>query len=295
MENIQLSQTNWRDPAFPWPAPAKLNLFLHITGRREDGYHLLQTLFHFIDLSDTLYFEISDEGNITLSPSVEGVPDEENIIIKAAKMLQTETGTQKGAKITLEKRLPMGGGLGGGSSDAATTLLALNKLWGLELGKSQLMKLGLKLGADVPIFIFGQTAWAEGVGESLSRVPKSQIEEKNWFLVIFPKINVNTGAIFSSSELTRDKLPIKIRDFLNGATENVFEPIVAKQYPEIQEALNWLNQFSNAKLTGTGACIFASFNTEQEAHEVAAQAPEKWQVFVAKGCYTTPIEKLYQS
>ena len=295
MENIQLSQTNWQDPAFPWPAPAKLNLFLHITGRREDGYHLLQTLFHFIDLSDTLYFEISDDGNITLSPSVEGVPDEENIIIKAAKMLQTETGTQKGAKITLEKRLPMGGGLGGGSSDAATTLLALNKLWGLELGKSQLMKLGLKLGADVPIFIFGQTAWAEGVGESLSRVPKSQIEEKNWFLVIFPKINVNTGAIFSSSELTRDKLPIKIRDFLNGATENVFEPIVAKQYPEIQEALNWLNQFSNAKLTGTGACIFASFNTEQEAHEVAAQAPEKWQVFVAKGCYTTPIEKLYQS
>lgn len=295
MGNTQLSRPNWRDPAFPWPAPAKLNLFLHITGRREDGYHLLQTLFHFIDISDTLYFEVTGDGNITLSPSVEGVPDEENIIIKAAKMLQTATGTQKGANIILEKRLPMGGGLGGGSSDAATTLLALNKLWGLELGKSQLMDLGLKLGADVPIFIFGQTAWAEGVGESLSGLPKSLIEEKNWFLVIFPKINVNTGAIFSSSELTRDKLPIKIRDFLNGATENVFEPVVAKQYPEIREALNWLNQFSNAKLTGTGACIFASFKTEQEAHEVAAQAPEKWQVFVAKGCYTTPIEEIYQS
>ena len=300
MANIQLnstSTTDWRKKDFPWLAPAKLNLFLHITGRREDGYHLLQTIFHFIDINDTLYFEITEDSSISLSPSIKDVPDDENIIVKAAKLLQKTSGTSKGAKITLEKRLPMGGGLGGGSSDAATTLLALNKLWNLGLEKSKLMALGLSLGADVPIFIFGQTAWAEGVGETLTNVPEEQIREKNWFLVIFPKINVNTGAVFASSELTRDKDPIRIRDFLNGTTENVFEPVVAKQYPEIQEALSWLNQFSDARLTGTGACIFASFKTEQEAREIAAlsnkEAPEKWQSFVAQGCFTTPVERIY--
>ncbi|MDH3326066.1 MAG: 4-(cytidine 5'-diphospho)-2-C-methyl-D-erythritol kinase [Gammaproteobacteria bacterium] len=282
----------WKNKLFPWQAPAKLNLFLHITGRRADGYHLLQTVFHFVDISDTLYFDITENSNISLSPSIENVPDDENIIIKAAKLLQRTTGTKKGAKITLQKRLPMGGGLGGGSSDAATTLLALNKLWGINLNKTDLMALGLSLGADVPIFIYGQTAWAEGVGETLTPLLKAEINPKNWFLIIFPKINVNTSAIFSSSELTRDKLPIRIRDFLNGPTENVFEPVVAKQYPEIQSALNWLNQFSDARLTGTGACIFASFKTEQEAREIAAQAPEKWQSFIAQGCFTTPIEEL---
>ena len=298
MANIQLNttiNTAWRENTFPWPAPAKLNLFLHITGRREDGYHLLQTLFHFINLSDTLYFEITEENTISLSASIENVPDDENIIVKAARLLQKTTGTDKGAKITLEKRLPMGGGLGGGSSDAATTLLALNKLWELGLEKDELMSLGLELGADVPIFVFGHTAWAEGVGETLTKVTEEQINPENWFLVIFPKINVNTGAIFASSELTRDKDPIRIRDFLNGTTENVFEPLVAKQYPEIREALDWLNQFSDAKLTGTGACIFAQFKTEQEAREIAAQAPEKWQTFVARGCFTTPIEEIYQN
>jgi len=298
MANSAVSNTHkpaWRNPTFPWPAPAKLNLFLHITGRREDGYHLLQTLFHFIDISDTLYFEITDDKNISISPAIEGIPDEENIIVKAARLLQKTTGTNKGTKISLKKCLPMGGGLGGGSSDAATTLLALNKLWDLNLEKSVLMSLGLSLGADVPIFIYGQTAWAEGVGETLTNLPHEQISQKNWYLILFPKINVNTGAIFASSELTRDKLPIKIRDFLNGTTENVFEPVVAEQYPEIREALNWLKPFSDAKLTGTGACIFANFKTEQEAREVAAQTPDKWQAFVAQGCFTTPIEALYQS
>ncbi len=291
------SNTNisWQEPFYPWAAPAKLNLFLHITGRREDGYHLLQTLFHFIDVSDTLYFEITDKSSITLTPAIKNVPNDENIIVKAAKLLQRTTGTNKGAKITLEKRLPMGGGLGGGSSDAATTLLALNKLWGLNLEKTKLMSLGLTLGADVPIFIYGQTAWAEGVGETLTEVNKNEIGSKNWFLVLFPKINVNTGDIFASSELTRDKDPIRIRDFLNGTTENVFESIVAKQYPEIQSALDWLKQFSDAKLTGTGACIFAPFKSRQEAREIAAQAPDKWQLFIAQGCFTTPIEDLYRS
>jgi len=288
-----MSNTNWKDPSYPWQAPAKLNLFLHITGRRADGYHLLQTVFHFINISDTLYFEVSENNQINISPSIENVPDEENIIIKAAKLLQSTAGIHKGATIRLTKRLPMGGGLGGGSSDAATTLLALNKLWDINMKKDELMSLGLSLGADVPIFIHGQTAWAEGVGETLTNVPELENMAKNWFLVLFPKINVKTGAIFSSSELTRDKLPIRIRDFLNGTTENVFEPVVAEQYPEIREALNWLSQFADAKLTGTGACIFASFKTEQEAREVAAQAPKKWQTFVAKGCFTTPIEDMY--
>jgi len=285
--------TDWKNPLYPWQAPAKLNLFLHITGRREDDYHLLQTLFHFIDLHDTLYFEVTDDSDISISPSIKNVPDIDNIIVKAAKLLQARSNTTKGVNIRLEKRLPMGGGLGGGSSDAATTLLALNKLWELNLSKKDLMTLGLTLGADVPIFIFGQTAWAEGVGESLSVVPKSAIEQKNWYLVIFPKINVNTGLIFSSSELTRDKLPIRIRDFLNGDTENVFEPVVAGKYPQIREALDWLNQFADARLTGTGACIFAAFKTQQKAREIAAQAPEKWQSYVAQGCFKTPIEEIY--
>ncbi len=295
MNNSQDPNANWREKTFPWAAPAKLNLFLHIIGRRQDGYHLLQTLFHFIDIADTLYFDITKTSTISLSPAIDGIANENNIIVKAAKLLQATSATNQGANITLEKRLPMGGGLGGGSSDAATTLLALNKLWGLNLSKTELMSLGLTLGADVPIFIYGHTAWAEGVGETLSKVSKSEIGEKNWFFVLFPKKNVNTGTIFSSSELTRDKDPIRIRDFLNGSTENVFEPIVAKLYPEIREALNWLNQFGDAKLTGTGACIFARFNTAQEAHAVAAQAPEKWQTFVAQGCFTTPIEELYRS
>ena len=297
MANSQLNTniTHWNSPSFPWLAPAKLNLFLHITGRRPDGYHLLQTIFHFIDINDTLYFEVTHDGEIRLSPSIENIANEDNIIVKAARLLQTNYATSKGVNITLKKRLPMGGGLGGGSSDAATTLLALNKLWDINLSKDELMKLGLSLGADVPIFIFGHSAWAEGVGETLSRVRETSMEQKNWYLVIFPKINVNTGAIFSSTELTRDKVPIKIRDFLNGATENVFESVVTEQYPPIREALDWLNQFADARLTGTGACIFASFETEAEALKVAQQAPDKWQTFVASGCFTTQIEKIYEN
>ena len=287
---------DWGSPSYPWIAPAKINLFLHITGRREDGYHLLQTIFHFLALHDTLYFEITPEPALQLSPVIKNIANEDNIIIKAAKLLQSEfQSTPKGTKITLEKRLPMGGGLGGGSSDAATTLLALNKLWELNLPKSRLAELGLSLGADVPIFIHGHSAWAEGVGESLKTLSHEDIQQKNWFLVLFPQINVNTGVIFSSSELTRDKLPIRIRDFLNGVSENVFEAVVADKYPEIREALDWLNQHANARLTGTGACLFASFDTEQEASKVADLAPQKWQAFVTKGCYKTPTEYIYDN
>ncbi len=279
----------WRNPAFSWPAPAKLNLFLHITGRRPDGYHLLQTIFQFLDYGDSLAFEVLDSPQIIIQPAVPGVAPQDNIIYKAAAHLQQRHAISRGVKVTLKKRLPMGGGLGGGSSDAATTLLALNKLWDLNLDKATLMDIGLKLGADVPIFIYGHSAWAEGVGEQLSPV---ELPEK-WFIVLFPNIHIDTGTIFSSSDLTRDKVPIKIRDFLQGRTENVCQPVVEKRYPEVGEAIAWLDQFSEARLTGTGACIFAAFDSEQSAKAVAEQVPTKWQHFVAKSLNQTPIEQFY--
>ena len=280
---------DYSHPDFAWTAPAKLNLFLHITGRREDGYHLLQTIFQFVEFGDKLFFEVTRDGKISLSPKLDGVDESENIIVKAAKLLQQKTGTPFGVNIELEKRIPMGGGLGGGSSNAATTLLALNKLWNIHFDKQQLMELGITLGADVPVFIYGQTAWAEGVGEKLKTVTAPE----SWYVIIFPRVNINTGTIFSSEELTRDKLPIRIRDFLDGTTENVFETIVSKRYPEVKEAINWLSQFSKTKLTGTGACIFASFETEQHAQEIAKQVPAKWQAFVTKGSNKTNIERFY--
>ena len=276
-------------PAFHWPAPAKLNLFLHITGQRADGYHLLQSVFQFLDFGDSLYFETRPDNKIQLKPDLDSVNHDDNIIVKAANALQKYSEKSCGANITLEKRLPMGGGLGGGSSDAATTLLALNKLWDINLSKKELMKIGLSLGADVPVFIYGNAAWAEGVGEDLTTINPPE----PWYLVIFPNIHINTGTIFSSVELTRDKLPIKIRDFLNGSTENVCQPVVSAKYPEVNEAINWLNQFTEAKLTGTGACLFGSFESELAAQKVAQEVPEKWQAFVAKGLNETRIEKFY--
>ncbi len=280
------------DPAFAWPAPAKLNLFLHITGQRADGYHLLQSVFQFLDYGDTLFFETTDNKQINITPEIKDVSLTENIIYQAAHQLQSQFNVAQGVNITLEKRLPMGGGLGGGSSDAATTLLALNKLWNLQLSKQELMSIGLKLGADVPVFIFGQSAWAEGIGEQLKAI---KLPEK-WFLVLFPQIHINTGTIFSSSELTRDKVPIKIRDFLDGrheTTENVCQPVVEKLYPEVAEALKWLGQFSNARLTGTGACIFAAFDSKQAAATVSEKMPEKWQHFIAKALNASRIEQFY--
>ncbi len=278
-----------KQPLFPWQAPAKLNLFLHITGQRDDGYHLLQTVFQFLDYGDTLYFEPRSDGVIEVLPALENVSNDDNIIVKAAKALQAHAGCSAGVNVRLKKRLPMGGGLGGGSSNAATTLLALNALWQTHLDKQSLMAIGLTLGADVPVFIYGHNAWAEGVGEKFTPINTPD----SWYLVLFPNININTGTIFSSSQLTRDKLPIRIRDFLNGCTENVCEPVVTAHYPEVKEAINWLSQFSPAKLTGTGACIFASFESEQAANQVAQQAPEKWQTFVAKGLNETHIETFY--
>ena len=271
------------------PAPAKLNLMLHITGRRADGYHNLQTLFQFIDLCDELSFRLRDDDQLTLEPQIDGVDFEDNLIIKAARALQANSDKALGADIRLTKQLPMGGGLGGGSSDAATTLLALNHLWQLQLSFDQLADIGLTLGADVPVFVRGQAAFAEGVGEILTPTPEL---DEPWYLVVAPQVHVNTGKIFSNKCLTRDTDPISIRTALRREGNNDCQAVVSTLYPEVGKALNLLNNFSHAKLTGTGACIFSSFGSEAEAIRVSDQLPAEYVSFVAKGVNTSPAHKI---
>lgn len=272
-------------PSRPWPAPAKLNLFLHITGRREDGYHLLQTVFQFLDHGDELHFNLRPDGLIRRQSNLPGVPEESDLVVRAARRLQQFSGCTLGADIRVDKRLPMGGGLGGGSSDAATTLVALNRLWSLNLPAGTLAQLGLQLGADVPVFVHGHAAWAEGVGEKLTDV---ELPEP-WFVVLAPPIQVATGEIFNAPELTRDCPPITIRDFLTGQGENVCQPLVEKRHPEVAEALGWLGQHGKAMMTGTGACVFAPFEEEIRAREVFSARPQGWQGFVARGCNRSPL------
>ena len=267
------------------PAPAKLNLFLHITHRRDDGMHCLQTLFQFLDYGDEIAARLRQDGDISLQDGM-GLGDD-NLIVQAAKLLQQTSQTALGADIRLEKRLPAGGGLGGGSSDAATTLVILNQLWQCGLSRSALAELGLKLGADVPIFVHGHAAWAEGVGEQFTPVDPPE----PWYLVVKPQVEVSTAEIFSISELTRDCPPITIRDFLAGHASNVCEPIVRQHYPEVDKALNWLEKHAKSSMTGTGSCIFAAFETEQQAEAVQAQLPNSWQSFVAKGSNRSPLYK----
>jgi 4-diphosphocytidyl-2-C-methyl-D-erythritol kinase len=262
-----------------WPAPAKLNLMLHITGRRADGYHLLQSVFQFLDYGDEITITTRDDGVIRRLNELPGVSAEQDLVVRAARLLQQQSGSRLGADIRVDKQLPMGGGLGGGSSDAATVLVALNQLWGTGLGLAQLAALGLQLGADVPVFVHGHAAWAEGVGEILLPV---ELPEP-WYLVIIPPVEVSTAEIFSDPELTRDCQAIKIRDFLAGEGGNVCQPVASRHYPEIAQALAWLGQFATAKMTGTGSCIFAAFDTEAQAQEVYRQLPDGWRGFVAKG------------
>lgn len=268
-----------------WPAPAKLNLFLHITGRRADGMHELQTLFQFLDVGDSLYFDLREDGRLSLEGGLMGVADEDNLVMRAARLLQAETGTQLGANIRLEKRLPFGGGLGGGSSDAATTLVALNRLWQLDLPTDELARLGLTLGADVPVFVHGKAAWAEGVGEKFAEVSPHE----PWYLVVVPDCEVSTAAVFSAPELTRDCQPITIRDFLSGRAGNVCEAVVRERYPAVDKVLNWLGQFAPARMTGTGSCVFAAFQNEAQANEISRKIPSDWQGFVARGCNQSPL------
>ena len=270
-----------------WPAPAKLNLFLHITGRRQDGYHELQTLFQFLDYSDRLGFRLRGDGEIVRRTELTDVSPAADLTVRAAMLLKQISGCEQGADIFIEKRLPMGGGLGGGSSDAATTLVALNSLWGLGFDMAQLSQLGLRLGADVPVFIFGKSAWAEGVGEHLTEVELPPA----WYVVIYPRQNVATAELFAAPELTRDARPIKIRDYFAGRAINVFEPLVRRRYPEVDAALKWLSERaqSPAKLTGTGSCVFAVFADPQAAQSVMQEVPEKWQAFYAQGLNRSPL------
>jgi 4-diphosphocytidyl-2-C-methyl-D-erythritol kinase len=272
-----------------YPAPAKLNLFLHVVGRRADGYHLLQTVFRFIDYGDTLSFRMRADGMIVRTTDLPGVPAEKDLVVRAARLLQETAGVKRGVDIAVEKRLPMGGGLGGGSSDAATTLLALNRLWGVDCSREQLIALGLKLGADVPIFVFGQNAFAEGVGEELTAIELPPA----WYVVLIPPVQVPTAEIFAVPELTRNTLPVKISPFSAGRIcsegHNDLQPVVVRRYPEVAEHLGWLKQFGDARMTGSGACVFAAFETEREAREVFAKMPAEMQGFVAQGLDHHPL------
>ncbi len=261
------------------PAPAKLNLFLHITGRRADGYHDLQTLFQFLDYADELSFALREDGEIRLHSQLRDVAHDSNLIVKAARQLQHASGCRLGADIWLDKHLPMGGGLGGGSSDAATTLLGLNHLWQLGWDKDRLAILGLSLGADVPVFVHGHAAFAEGVGEKLTAV---ELDEP-WFLVAIPQVTVSTAEVFSDPELTRDTPANKLRSLLEGGGRNDCQPVVQKRYREVDNALILLNKFVPTRLTGTGACVFGSFPNEDDADKVARQLPATLPSFIAQG------------
>ena len=261
------------------PAPAKLNLFLHILGRRADGYHELQTLFQFLDHADELHFAPREDGQIRLHTDVPGVPHDSNLIVRAARQLQEQSGCRLGADIWLDKHLPMGGGIGGGSSDAATTLVGLNHLWQLGWDEDRLAALGLGLGADVPVFVRGRAAFAEGVGEKLTPV---ELEEP-WFLVAVPQVFVSTAEVFSDPELTRDTAPIKVRSLLGVDGRNDCQTVVEKRYPAVRNALMSLNKFTSARLTGTGACVFGSFPNQGDADKVRRQLPATLPSFVARG------------
>lgn len=263
-------------------APAKLNLFLHITGRREDGYHELQTLFQLLDWGDELTFTANTSGQVTLSGSDVGVAPRDNLILRAAAALQAPPGL--GANIHLDKQIPTGGGLGGGSSDAATTLLALNHLWGLGLSQAELRARGAKLGADVPVFVAGHSAWAEGIGEKLTAV---ELPER-WFLIAIPDCHVPTAEIFSHSQLTRNSSPIKMAAFFDGDSRNDCQHVVRSLYPKVDNALNLLEKFGEPRLTGTGACVFTSFPVEADARAAQAQLPADCHTVVARGINASP-------
>jgi 4-diphosphocytidyl-2-C-methyl-D-erythritol kinase len=271
------------------PAPAKLNLFLHVVGRRPDGYHLLQTLFRFIDLHDTLHFSLREDGVVRRTNVVEGVEEERDLCVRAARLLKNETGCGLGADIAVEKRIPMGGGLGGGSSDAATTLIALNRLWSLGLSRSRLMQLGLRLGADVPVFIFGENAFAEGVGEELQAYPLDEA----WYVVLFPPVHVPTAEIFARPELTRDTVSITMRALPKWQSEqqlhNDLQPVVCGIYPEVGRYITWLNNFGKAMMTGSGACVFAEFASRSQAEAVLQQLPYGMRGVVAQGLARHPL------
>jgi 4-diphosphocytidyl-2-C-methyl-D-erythritol kinase len=278
----QNNSTGWGEK---WPAPAKLNLMLRIVGQRPDGYHLLQTVFQFIDLCDWITFYPVENGRVSLKNTLPGVNEADDLIVRAAQLLKVETGCQSGVCVAVEKNLPMGGGLGGGSSDAATTLVVLNNLWGLGLSTEKLMELGLRLGADVPIFVYGHAAWAEGVGEKINKI---DVEEQ-WVVVIKPDCHVETREIFLAKDLTRNSKSITIADFKAGQHQNDCLAVVSQRYQSVKNALLALSEFSEPRLTGTGACVFAQFNSKDAAIDAYEALQDSWQVYLAKGLNVSPL------
>ena len=268
-----------------YPAPAKLNLFLHVVGRRADGYHLLQTLFRLLDYGDTLRFVPRDDGRVILNNPLPGVPPESDLTVRAACLLQAATGCRMGVEISVDKRLPMGGGLGGGSSDAATVLLALNYLWGLGVSRQRLQEIGLGLGADVPVFIFGRNAFAEGVGEALHPVDLPPA----WYVVLEPPVQVPTAAIFSAPELKRDTAAVSVSAWQPGFGRNDLDPVATARFPAVAEYLGWLAEFGRARMSGSGACVFAVFERREAAEAVLHQLPHGMRGWVAAGLGEHPL------
>ena len=270
-------------------SPAKLNLFLHITGRREDGYHTLQTVFQLLDYGDSLYFELCQQGGIEVDCGSLDISPRSNLVYRAARLLQERCKVTQGVRIQVDKRIPVGGGLGGGSSNAGATLLALNQLWELRLGAAQLAGLGLELGADVPVFVHGHSAWGEGVGEQLTPL----LLPEQWYVVIAPSVEVSTAQVFSHRELTGDTAPIKMAAFFERGGVNDCQPVVRKLYSEVDKALLWLEKYGQARITGTGGCVFLPLPDPLQAEAVLAQKPAHWRGFVARGVNRSPVlEKL---
>jgi 4-diphosphocytidyl-2-C-methyl-D-erythritol kinase len=268
-----------------FPAPAKLNLFLHVTGRRADGYHLLQTVFRFLDYGDEVGFRLRHDGEIRRMECICGISDDQDLTLRAARLLRSVSGSRMGVDIDLVKRLPVGGGLGGGSSDAATTLMALNRLWSLKMPAEQLQALALQLGADVPVFVFGHTAFAEGIGERLQTIHVNPA----WYLVVVPQVAVSTAEIFAAPELTRNSKAIKIAAFSIAEGHNDLAPVACKRYPEIARCLQWLGQFGKAAMSGSGASVFVAFDSETSARAALARLPSEMKGFVARGLDRHPM------
>ncbi|TCO42028.1 4-(cytidine 5'-diphospho)-2-C-methyl-D-erythritol kinase [Dokdonella fugitiva] len=269
-----------------WPAPAKLNLFLHIVGRRADGYHLLETVFQLLDRGDTVRLRLRGDGEIRRVAPLPGVPVEQDLVVRAARALQDATGTRLGADIAVDKRIPMGGGLGGGSSDAASTLVGLDALWGCGLGEDRLAALGLGLGADVPVFVRGRSAWAEGVGERLVPIDLPP----SWYVVVDPGVSVPTAALFQAPELTRDAAHLTIPLFLSGATTvNVFEPVVRERHAAVASALDWLARHGRARLSGSGGCVFVATPSREAAEAIARECPPGMRAWPAQGVVESPL------
>jgi 4-diphosphocytidyl-2-C-methyl-D-erythritol kinase len=272
----------------PWPAPAKLNLFLHILGRRPDGYHELQTCFQFVDLCDEITIEPRADGAIR-TLEIAGIPPSADLCARAAAALKEASGCRLGADIGLTKRIPLGGGLGGGSSDAATCLVALNHLWGLDWPPEKLAALGLKLGADVPVFVQGRAAWAEGVGERLTPLYPPLAPRETNYLILKPNVFVSTAEVFQDPELTRNSPPITIHGFLASGGRNDCLGVVRRRYPEVAHALDWLSLFGSARLTGTGACVFLACETYDRGREILRELPPAFAGLMARGMNDSPL------